>query len=285
MNPSLINNLVNLFAKFNLFDNGYTIYNTILFSIIGIFVYFFIAHFYLKHKKQKINLRFINLTIVFALIGAILRMFSQNYSSIGGVIEFSKNPLNLGFYFVYPNLFILLAVLFFVLYELSLFVSKKFNVSRLRLIETVSYFSLFLLLIYVFINMTYFSCFIKTLGLSLLVFSAIFLAFYLFKPSLLRPRENKLIVYSQVLDSVSSICALSAFPVIFKESHILSSIVISQNAFLFIVFKILLAFVLIILINKFVRSENENRYFKLFVIILGFSTGFRNLLTIGLLFV
>ncbi|MDD3178366.1 MAG: DUF63 family protein [Candidatus ainarchaeum sp.] len=282
MNSIYINNLINFFVRLNLFDKGYTIYNTFLFSIIGIIIYFFIIYPYLRFKHQKINLRFICLVFCFSLIGSILRMFSQNYSSIGKIIDFSKNPLSLGFYSIYPNIFILLGLIFLILYELSLYFSKLFNISKLFFIELIVYFSFFILLFYVFINLSFSFYFFIILFFCILLFLFIFLIFKIFNFSLLKPFENKLVVFSQILDSITSVSGLVLFPNIFKESHILSSLILSNSFFLFVFFKIFFSFFLLLIINKFIKGEDENKFFKLFIIILGFSTGFRNILTIGL---
>jgi len=89
---------IQFLEKFNLFEKGYTIYNTILFSLIGIFVYFFIVYPYLLWRKIKIDFEFIKCVLLFIGVGAILRLFSQDYSAIGGIITPSTSVLSFSFY-------------------------------------------------------------------------------------------------------------------------------------------------------------------------------------------
>ena len=269
--------------KFNLFNGGYTILNSILYSVIGIFLYFFVAYPYLLLRKIKINLRLILSILIFVGIGGILRIFSQTNTTIGKIIISSNNPLSLCFYFQFPQLFLLLGVLFIIFLEASLYLSKRFKINYNKILN---YFSLGLfipLLLFVLININYWLFFLGIIFSVIIISYLVYFILKLFKSKLLTSKVSKLVLLSQTLDGIVTFTSITFFKNQLIEQHPLSSWIISINPLLYVVIKILFSLFLIWVIDVLVKKEYENNYFKLFIIIIGFTTGFRDLLTLSLL--
>ncbi|MCK9293389.1 DUF63 family protein [archaeon] len=283
MNLTSISKIIKIFNKFNLFEKGYTIFNTILFSIIGIIVYFFIVYPYLLWRKVEIDFEFIKAVLLFVGIGSIIRLFSQSYSSIGGIINLSNNPLSFNFYFQFPQMFILLALSFLVFFEISLELSKKLKYSYFKILQVIGLVIFIPLLLYVLFNIKYLIIFLLILIITVLILFLLIKLFKLLKLKLLNSKINRLVLISQILDGVATFFAITFFKDIFAEQHVVSFFILSINPILFVVIKIIISLLVIFLIDKFVKNSSENNYYKLFIIIIGLVTGLRDLFTIALL--
>ena len=283
MNLTSISKIIKIFNKFNLFEKGYTIFNTILFSIIGIIVYFFIVYPYLLWRKVEIDFEFIKAVLLFVGIGSIIRLFSQSYSSIGGIINLSNNPLSFNFYFQFPQMFILLALSFLVFFEISLELSKKLKYSYFKILQVIGLVIFIPLLLYVLFNIKYLIIFLLILIITVLILFLLIKLFKLLKLKLLNSKINRLVLISQILDGVATFFAITFFKDIFAEQHVVSFFILSINPILFVVIKIIISLLVIFLIDKFVKNSSENNYYKLFIIIIGLTTGLRDLFTIALL--
>jgi len=283
MNLNFIFKITSIIDKFNVFENSYNIYNTLLFSVIGIIFYFFIVWNYLLWRKVKVDFEFIKSVFIFIVIGSILRLFSQTYTSVGGIINLSNNPLSLGFYFQFPWMFILLALSFLICFEVSLYLSKSFNCSYNRILQIIGLIILIPLLFLIIININYWLFFLGIIFSSLILLCLFVFIFKFIKNKLLNSKINKLVLLSQILDGVSTFVAIVFFKNIFSEQHVVSSFVLSINPILFILIKIILSLLVVYLIDRFIKNKFERNYYKLFVIIIGFITGLRDLFTIALL--
>ena len=283
MNPITIQKTVDVFSKLNLFDKGYNIYNTILFSVIGIAIYFFIVYPYLLWRKVKVDFEFIKAVLLFIGIGAIVRLFSQDYSAIGGLIQHSTNALSLNFYFQFPQMFILLALAFLIFFEVSLYLSKEVNKPYYKILQLIGLIIFIPLLLYALINITYWNFFILVILFTIVILYLVIGIFKLFKSKLLKPKVNKLVLTSQILDGIATFTAITFLGTRLAEQHVLSSLILSVTPILFIIIKIIFSLFLIWLIDRLVENQSESNYFKLFIIIIGFLTGLRDLLTIALL--
>jgi uncharacterized membrane protein len=282
MNPLFLPKLIEFISKFNLLDNGYNVINTLTYSILGILIYFLVIYPYLVFRRVKINFNFILSVLIFVFIGAILRMFSLEFTSIGGLISVSQNPFSLGFYFYYPNLFLFLALFFLIVFELSNLFSKKFNLNSEKVLiyfSLIIFLPLFLLVLINILNLAYF---LKIIFFSILILFIVYYIFRLFKSNLLDKKVNQLTLFSQITDSFTTFFAIVFIKSSFIEKHVLSHLIISVSPYLFLFIKILFCILLIYLIDRYIHDSFLNNYFKLFIIIIGFTTGVRNLLIIGL---
>lgn len=274
---------IELLSKFNLISNGYNIINTLTYSILGIIVYFFVVYPYLIFRKVKINLNFILSVCMFILIGSILRMFSLTYTSLGNLIMPSSNPLSFGFYFYYPHLFIFLGLLFLIAFESSLFVSKLYNLNFEKTLIVISSILLLPLLLLFLINLINVFLFFKIILFSSILFLIVYYLFKLFNSNFFKNNVSLLALFSQTLDGFTTFFSLVFIKAQFIEKHVVSHLVISISPYLFLLVKISFCVLLLFLIDKYIKNEYLNNYFKLFIIIIGFTTGLRNLFMIALL--
>lgn len=263
-------------------SSGYTPLNTLIFSVIGILIYLFPVNFYLtKLRKINIDFEFVKCVVLFAVIGGFLRLLSQDYSSIGGLIKTSSNPLTVGFYFQYPYMFILLGFLFLLSFELSLFLSRQlWSTSRnyYKILKIIALSILLPLLVYSFACMTLPIAF-------LLILLGSFLVFFIVKfvsGKLLKDKTSQITVFSQVLDGTATFSAITFFQGVFREEHVLPGYLLAVNPLLFLVVKVVIVLLFVYTVDKLVKKE-ERRYYKLFVVVLGLVTGVRDLLTIATL--
>jgi len=279
MSPISLEKMIFFFSKFNLLENGYNLINTFTYSIVGVLVYF-LVYPYLLFRKININFKFILSVFNFVVIGSILRMLSFSFISFIGYIPSSNNPFSLGFYLHYPNLFLFLGVLFLIFFELSLFLEKRTSFSFENILLVSSFVLLFPLLLLIVINMVNYFLIVKILFFA----SLLFMVFYVFfKKKLLKTKVNQFAFFSQVLDSFVTFYFISFMPGKFSEIHFLSNFLVSLNPLLFIIVKIFLCIFILYLIDKMVLNPSLNNYFKLFIIIIGFSTALRNIFMISLI--
>ena len=119
------------------------------------------------------------------------------------------------------------------------------------------------------------------LAISLLSIAVIFIIIQFFAK--LKLLEDQLVILSQIIDFSATLCGFFFFGDILYEQHPVSRAIIGISPFLFPLAKLLFAFLFLWLVDRLIKDKEEMAYTKLLVIILGFLTGTRDLLTISLL--
>jgi len=261
---------------------SYTVLNTILFSLIGLFIYFFFAYKYLKFRKIKIDFSFIKTVFLLVFIGSLLRLFSEPGLSIPLLVESSSNLFSFNFYLQYPQLFLLLGLFFILFSEISLYFKNKFFWDYNKFLQTIFLIILVPLLFFCLVNLVHSFYFFFVIVISIFCLWLFVLVFKFTKINLFKSKINQFAFFSQILDGFATICAIYFFPNNFVEEHVLPNFLISTSPFLFLVVKLLVCLFLIYIIDNVIKNNYQNNYFKLFIIILGFTTGLRDLFTIGL---
>lgn len=262
-------------------QTGYNFYNTFLIASIVLIFYF--RGYKLLKKHIKINKEFLNTLIIFTIIGAFLRILEEDYIVFGGLIKRSLNPLEIGFYFYTPGLLILLVLLYLFFFLISYLIYKQKYFILLKKIGLI--FLLFISII-VLINIVNWHIFF----LSLIIICLIF--YYLIKifSKLIKTNqyyENKLLILSQTIDFSATLIGVYFFKGYLYEEHFISRTIIEISPILFVILKLFLCFLFIYILDYLYYSKTEKdqkiRYIKQIIIILGFLTGIRNLLTIWLI--
>ncbi len=248
-----------------LLKEGYTFLNTFIYSIIVVGVYFLLFSFF--KNKIKIDIYFIRTIIPFLLIGSCLRIFEQ---------ENIINDSFVSFFIRVPGLLIFLFIFYMLFFLLFIKINKqKYNVY----LEAFGYLLLFPLLLYLLINLkNYFSFFL----IILITFFVCFILFIVFKKIFIND-INKITLLAQTIDGVATTYGVIFYANLLKEVHVLSSLIISINPFLFLIIKIKITIFIIYFIDGCVANINLRTYIKTLLIIHGLLIGFRTLLTIGLL--
>lgn len=256
--------------------NGYNLINTTLFTFI-IFVGYICFYKIIKHffPKIKIDKYFISSVLLFVLFGSLLRLLEQEYTSVF-LIPPSDSILSIGFYFHTPGWLFLLAFMFLLCFFISvLFLKEKYY----KLLIPFGVFLSLPLLVFEFMHLKNLSVLLVTVLTTILFYLIITKAISIF----LKPLENRLIIFSQTLDSFATIFGIYFFKDILFEQHPVSRAIISFFPLLFFILKIIFSFLYIYVIDKTIKDKEERVYYKLLIIILGFLTGIRDLLTISLL--
>lgn len=262
-------------------QTGYNFYNTFLIASI-VLIFYFLGYKLLK-KHIKIDKEFLNTLIIFTIIGAFLRILEEDYIVFGGLIKRSLNPLEIGFYFYTPGLLILLVLLYLFFFLISYLIYKQKYFILLKKIGLI--FLLFISII-VLINIVNWPIFF----LSLIIICLIF--YYLIKifNKLIKTNqyyENKLLILSQTIDFSATLIGVYFFKGYLYEEHFISRTIIEISPIFFIILKLFLCFLFIYILDYLYYSKTEKdqkiRYIKQIIIILGFLTGIRNLLTIWLI--
>lgn len=262
-------------------QTGYNFYNTFLIASIVLIFYF--RGYKLLKKHIKIDKEFLNTLIIFTIIGAFLRILEEDYIVFGGLIKRSLNPLEIGFYFYTPGLLILLVLLYLFFFLISYLIYKQKYFILLKKIGLI--FLLFISII-VLINIVNWHIFF----LSLIIICLIF--YYLIKifNKLIKTNqyyENKLLILSQTIDFSATLIGVYFFRGYLYEEHFISRTIIEVSPILFVILKLFLCFLFIYILDYLYYSKTEKdqkiRYIKQIIIILGFLTGIRNLLTIWLI--
>lgn len=262
-------------------QTGYNFYNTFLIASIVLLSYF--VGYQLLKRHIKLDREFLNTLIIFTIIGAFLRILEEDYIVFGGLIKRSLNPLEIGFYFYTPGLLILLVLLYLFFFLISYLIYKQ---KYFILLKKIGHIFLLVISIIVLINIVNWPIFF----LSLIIICLIF--YYLIKifNKLIKTNqyyENKLLILSQTIDFSATLIGVYFFKGYLYEEHFISRIIIEVSPIFFIILKLFLCFLFIYILDYLYYSKTEKdqkiRYIKQIIIILGFLTGIRNLLTIWLI--
>lgn len=268
----------------NLFLNGYNLINTtiyVFFVFLGSQLFFKLLKKYLP--EIKVDKHFIFSVLSFVLLGSLLRILEQEYTGVW-LIKHSNSPLEIGFYFHTPGWLLLLSVLFLVSFLISIILSRS-KKDYYKILIPIGLCLSLLLLVYEFIHINHLFVLIITFFSVVLIFFIFVFLFKKFKIKILDSLENKLLVLSQIIDFSATLIGLFFFKGVLYEQHPVSRIVIGISPILFPFFKLFLIFILIILIDRHIEEKEGNIYTKLIVIVLGFLTGIRDILTISLLLI
>jgi uncharacterized membrane protein len=261
-------------------QTGYTLFNTLVIGFSVLFFYF-LAYRFLK-KIIKIDKHFLITTIYFTVIGAFLRILEEDYVIFGGVIKRSINPLKFGFYFYTPGLLILLVVIYVMCFSISYLIYKERYYVLLKKIALFLITIISFIILFNIINWQIF--FISIIMIFLFYFLLVKNSYKLIKKQYF---ENKLLILSQTIDLFATLLGVYFFKGYLYEQHFLSRALIGISPFLYFFLKVLITFGFIYILDYcyFPKTEKDlkRRYIKQIIIILGFLTGIRNLLTLWLL--
>ena len=262
----------------NLFLNGYNLINTTLYTFV-VFISAIIFYKVLKHLKIEINRKFIYSVLSFVFLGSLLRILEQEYTGVW-LIKHSNSPLELGFYFHTPGWLLLIAFIFLISFFFSILLFKE---RYYRLLIPLGLLFSFPLLIYQLIHISHLSVLLFCVITILFFYFLILEATKIFNRNFFQPLENKLILLSQLIDSFATFFGIYFFKNILYEQHPVSRALILISPILFPIVKVLLSILFIVVIDKTIEDKQERTYIKLIIIVLGFLTGVRDILTISLL--
>lgn len=265
--------------------SGYNPVNTLVYALIAVVVCLFVIYPYLNKKKIKFDYKFALAVIPYVIFGSTIRIFEEKYSSVY-LITRSVSPLELGFYFISPGIYIMIGVLTLVSLIISIKISKKKKWDRLNAFRNIGIVLATPVLLWHFLHLTHPEAMILILmTVSSFSLGVIFI-YKKFKNKLFRNKLNIFALAGQTLDGAATSIILQFYPV-YKEQHFVSNAIIHAfGPFAFLITKMLVVIVVLYFIDYIsARKEiagNFAGFVKILIIILGFATGTRDMFSIAM---
>ena len=274
--------------------SGYNMINTITYIVILI-IACSIIYFFLR-KKVKFDEKFFLAISPYILIGVSLRVLMHQIEAGNLIIEGitkTANPLQIGFWFFTPGVWILT----FAIVLAGLLIAqvwKELNHNRLFAFGLIIALPLVL---FNFINFNNWIWFIGTLILIIITtYTIIQLIDKLTPYKILEDSLNIFIIMGQAIDGIASVVAITFFN--FTEQHVVSNIVINIHPILFVIIKLVLAILICYSLDDYLKDsikkyqnkpgknldiKNKIGFTKVVIAILGFATGLTSLFKMGLI--
>lgn len=268
----------NYFGKTITEDAGYNLVNTSFYVVLALVLFFFVVVPLVKKWYGKLDLSFFSYMTLIIFIGAMLRVSEEYYSTMQWVTR-SINPLELGFWFITPGIYLLLTGFALFLLGITFFVKKKYCVDQKYLLFSVTVPLALIIFILFLINMTHLIAFFLIIFAILAISAIIYFALYLFKVKL--NTFEQFAITAQLTDGVATFSALTFFPY-FREQHIVSNLFMQYfGNWIFPTIKLLLVISIILILRHSDISENKKNYILLFITLFGFATGLRDIFSIA----
>jgi uncharacterized membrane protein len=279
----MVSDLINeFFIKPISSHEGYNLINTLVYAVILLAVAFLVVFPYFKKKGIKFDFEFLKAVFPFIVFGSTIRIFEENYSAVYlDLFERSTDPLTFGFYTVSPGIYILVGLLTIFSLILSMFIAKRFQKETLKVFMGIGIILSVPVVLFELLHLMHaFEFFFVFILTGLIVFVLKFLNDKL-KQTVLSSKMNLAVLAGQTLDGVATFTALSFFT--YTEQHVLSNFVIETfSPAAFILVKVLLSLAVLWYVDKEVQDEKLRNFIKLFVIIIGFAPGIRDVFSLGL---
>jgi len=262
---------------------GYNLVNTSV-LIILLVIACAIIYFVLR-KKVVFNKDFLISMIPYILFGISMRVIMHQIEAgllITPWIIKSANPLEIGFWFFTPGIWLLT----FSLVVIGLLIGKvwkKLNTKR------VLYFGIIIAIIPLLYNLSRFDNWLWFIATGTLILFVSYLICYLVnrftKYKILKDKTNFFIVLGQGIDGIASTIAITFFS--FSEQHVFSNMLIEINPVLFAGIKLLIAILICWSLDDYLKDNQKHKNFvgfiKVIIAILGLATGLASLFKLGII--
>jgi len=222
----------------------------------------------------KFNSKFLLALLPYILLGSALRVLEDM-----DILPRSWNPLEMAYYFVTPGIYMLIAVATIAGLFLALFLSKKFKKDFHKVFAGIGLAFALPLTAFEMAHFQAWFGFFAVLAITVAVTGILFFAFKKLRWKILENRLNLLALASQTLDGSATFVATQFF--VCGEQHPLSGFFLELFPLSFIGVKVALVLVIIHYVDKEIENENLRGFIKIIVAILGFATGLRDILTLG----
>ncbi|MBT4597140.1 MAG: DUF63 family protein [Candidatus Diapherotrites archaeon] len=262
---------------------GYNLINTLVFIVLLVIACGII--YYLLRNKVEFNFQFTLSMIPYILFGISMRVIMHQIEAgllvIDGIVK-TANPLQLGFWFFTPGIWILT----FALVVIGLLLGGVWK--KLELRRTI-YFGVIVMIIPILFNFYYFNnwaVFITTLALILVVsYGLCYLVNRFTKYKILNDKTNFFIVLGQGFDGIASAIAIAFFS--FSEQHVFSNMLMEISPALFASIKLLIALLICWSLDDYLKDQPKKKnivgFIKIIIAILGLATGLASLFKLGII--
>lgn len=257
---------------------GYNTVNTLVYGAILLAATFYIIYPKLKKMDIIFDWKFMQMLIPYILFGIAIRVLEDQRVFIR-----SANPLDIGFYFFTPGIWILT----FLMVILGMGIGKTLkNKTKYTANKITFFFGLAIMLPFLLWNVAMMKEWPAVIGIGVLTATISGIVFWIGKKYQWQFLENKLAklaFFGQILDASATFTALQFFSC--SEQHVLPRLLFGafgNISFFFVKIPIILL-ILYYLEKEFKKEKDTNLYafVLIFLSILGLATGLRDLLTIG----
>jgi uncharacterized membrane protein len=262
---------------------GYNLVNTMVFILLLVIACGII--YFLLRKKVVFDSKFFIAMIPYIVFGISMRVIMHQIEAgllvIDGLVK-TANPLQLGFWFFTPGVWILT----FALVVIGLLIGRVWK--KLDVKHTM-YFGIIIMLGPLLFNLIQFNnwpVFIGTLALILVVsYGICYLINRFTKYKILSDKTNFFIVLGQGFDGIASAIAIAFFS--FSEQHVFSNMLMDISPALFASIKLLIAVLICWSLDDYLKTSPEKKnivgFIKIIIAILGFATGLASLFKLGII--
>ena len=266
---------------------GYNIVNTIVLVLILVIACGLI--YYVLRKKVKFDYDFMIAMIPYILFGISMRVIMHQIEAgiltLPGIIK-TANPLELGFWFFTPGIWLLT----FSLVVTGLLIGevwKKLKVKR------VLYFGIIIAILPILFNFSQYNNWPVFLGSLIVILVVSYALCYIIdkytKYKILDDKLNFLIILGQGFDGMASAVAISFFN--FTEQHVFSKMLMDLHPGIFVLVKLIIAVLICYSLDDYAKEQKEKKknrknvigFIKVIIAILGLATGLASLFKLGII--
>ncbi|MCR4335030.1 MAG: DUF63 family protein [archaeon] len=253
---------------------GYNFVNTSVYALILLLVIWFGILPFLKNKNIPVNFKFMLALLPYIIFGSAFRVLNDI-----GILHKTCNIFDFGFYTFSPGIWFFTAAITII----ALLIAKKISNEKEELFY--KYFGGIGLLFAVPVLLYLFSVFKSWDGFFFVIIIATIITLLtkfvveLKEKKFFNDKLNILVIGGQILDGTATFVATDIFSC--GEQHPLSESILGVHPALFILVKIALALLIIHYADQDIKDERAKAFIKIAVIILGFATGGRDLITLG----
>ncbi|MDR2830484.1 MAG: DUF63 family protein [Methanobrevibacter sp.] len=246
------------------FFSGYTLFNTIIYSLILALIIIGLIKFFKKLEKDPTELIFY--VIPFIFIGSCIRALVDNR-----ILFYNWFLITPGIYFIVGSVTILSLLI-------GIYLEKKMNIDYRKILFIIG--TTFLIPILTCINRVNLISILEIIAIWITLTILFFLIgkiFYLYKN-----KYNLAIISAHLFDGSSTFVAVDLYG--FSEQHLIPNFIYKETLTAATIFplKIIVITMVLYVVDKYVDDDVIKGLLKLSIFILGLAPGLRNLITLTL---
>lgn len=256
---SLLNFIKQYYIDPIVLNQGYNFVNTFTYALLVV-AFTWLTFKFLEKTKTKIDKKFIASIIPLIIFSVFIRLFEE-----AGIF--------VSYFLVTPLIWFEMFVFIFVLFLISKFLEKKFDLPYYKTLVITGVVLSVIPFLVIISKLVQFSGMLISLSLML----PFILIFYLVRWS----TENKLVTLAHIFDGVATFTAIQFFG--FKELHVVPRLLIgSMSPLAFVIVKIVIVVGILVLIDKSSSDKNFNNFLKLIIAVVGLAPALRDFFLLGL---
>jgi len=252
---------------------GYNFVNTSVYALILLLVIWFGIIPLLKRNEIPINFKFMLALLPYVVFGSAFRVLTDI-----GIFHKTCNVLDPGFFTFTPGIWFLTAGIAIAAMLVSKIVSKD-EKAFYKYFGAIGLIVMLPVLLYLFPIFRSWDGFFLVIAIAAVITIITKFLVELKEKNFFDDKLNLLVVAGQVLDGSATFVATDIFNC--GEQHPLSEVILGVHPAIFILVKIILALLIVHYIDRDVKDKRTGQFIKIAVIILGFATGGRDLITLG----